>query len=94
MAAFIIIIFLLIINGVELKNKKSAIRVARLTIHDVDVRNPPGFTDKLVEDGRLHTSYAETKEPVLLLEVENSFDGDVPIRKGSLPLGTTKSGSK
>ena len=31
---------------------KSAIHVARLTIHEVDVRNPPDFSDKLVEDWR------------------------------------------
>ena len=49
-----------------MKNKKSAIRVARLTIHDIDVRNPPGFSDKLVEDGRLHTSYTKTKETVFI----------------------------
>ena len=35
-----------------LKNKKSAIHVARLTIHEVDVRNRPYFSDKLVEDWR------------------------------------------
>ena len=34
------------------KNKKSAIHVARLTIHEVDVRNRPYFSDKLVEDWR------------------------------------------
>ena len=34
------------------KNKKSAIHVARLTIHEVGVRNCPYFSDKLVEDGR------------------------------------------
>ncbi len=34
------------------KNKKSAIYVARLTIHEVDVRNRPYFSDKLVEDWR------------------------------------------
>ena len=31
---------------------KSAIHVARLTIHEVDVRNRPYFSDKLVEDWR------------------------------------------
>lgn len=36
----------------SLKNKKSAIHVARLTIHEVDVRNRPDFSDKLVEDWR------------------------------------------
>ena len=35
-----------------LKNKKSAIHVARLTIHEVYVRNRPYFSDKLVEDWR------------------------------------------
>ena len=39
-------------SGLELKNKKSAIHVARLTIHEVDVRNRPYFSDKLVEDWR------------------------------------------
>jgi len=34
------------------KNKKSAIHVARLTIHEVGVRNRPDFSDKLVEDWR------------------------------------------
>ena len=34
------------------KNKKSAIHVARLTIHEVGVRNRPYFSDKLVEDWR------------------------------------------
>ena len=34
------------------KNKKSAINVARLTVHEVDVRNRPYFSDKLVEDWR------------------------------------------
>ena len=34
------------------KNKKSAIHVARLTIHEVGVRNCPYFSDKLVEDWR------------------------------------------
>ncbi len=36
----------------DLKNEKSAIHVARLTIHEVDVRNQPDFSDKLVEDWR------------------------------------------
>ena len=31
---------------------KTAIHVARLTIHEVDVRNYPSFSDKLVEDWR------------------------------------------
>ena len=31
---------------------KSAIHVARLTIHEVDVRNRHDFSDKLVEDWR------------------------------------------
>lgn len=31
---------------------KSAIHVARLTIHEVGVRNRPYFSDKLVEDWR------------------------------------------
>ena len=31
---------------------KSAIHVARLTIHEVDVRNPPDFSDKLDKDWR------------------------------------------
>lgn len=34
---------------------KSAIHVARLTIHEVDVRNSPDFSDKLVEDWRWQT---------------------------------------
>ena len=34
------------------KNKKSAIHVVRLTIHEVGVRNRPYFSDKLVEDWR------------------------------------------
>jgi hypothetical protein len=36
----------------DLKNEKSAIHVARLTIHEVGVRNPPDFSDKFVEDWR------------------------------------------
>ena len=36
----------------DLKNEKSAIHVARLTIHEVDVRNQPDFSDKLDEDWR------------------------------------------
>jgi hypothetical protein len=32
--------------------KKTAIHVARLTIHEVGVRNRPDFSDKLVEDWR------------------------------------------
>ena len=36
-------------NGVR---KKSAIHAARLTIHEAGVRNPPDFSDKLVEDWR------------------------------------------
>ncbi len=36
----------------DLKNRKSAIHVARLTIHEVGVRNPPIFSDKLIEDRR------------------------------------------
>ena len=39
-------------SGLELKNKKSAIHVDRLTIHEVDVSNRPYFSDKLVEDWR------------------------------------------
>ena len=35
-----------------LKNKKSAIHVTRLTIHEVGIRNHPDFSDKLVEDWR------------------------------------------
>ena len=35
-----------------LKLLKSAIRVARLTIHDIDVRNHPDFSDKLDENWR------------------------------------------
>ena len=35
-----------------LKNKKSAIHVARLTIREVGVRNRPDFSDKLIEDWR------------------------------------------
>ncbi len=31
---------------------KSTIHVVRLTIHDVDVRNLPYFSDKLIEDWR------------------------------------------
>ena len=31
---------------------KSAIHVARLTIHEVGVRNPNNFSDKLVENWR------------------------------------------
>lgn len=34
------------------KNEKSAIHVARLTIHEVDVRNHPSFSKKLVKDWR------------------------------------------
>lgn len=34
---------------------KSAIHVARLTIHEVDVRNGHDFSDKLVEDWRWQT---------------------------------------
>jgi hypothetical protein len=37
------------------KNEKSAIHVARLTIHEVGVRNSPIFSDKLVEDWRWRT---------------------------------------
>ncbi len=37
------------------KNEKSAIHVARLTIHEVGVRNYPVFSDKLVEDWRWQT---------------------------------------
>jgi len=37
------------------KMGKSAIHVARLTIHEVDVRNPHDFSDKLVEDWRWRT---------------------------------------
>jgi hypothetical protein len=36
----------------ELKNKKSAIHEARLTIHEADVRNPVDFSDNLVEGWR------------------------------------------
>ncbi len=36
----------------SLKNKKSAIHVARLTIHEAGVRNRLVFSDKLVEDWR------------------------------------------
>ncbi len=36
----------------DLDLKKSAIHVARLTIHEVGVRNRPDFSDKLVEDWR------------------------------------------
>jgi hypothetical protein len=39
-------------RSLALKNKKFAIYVARLTIHEVDVRNPPYFSDKLIEDWR------------------------------------------
>ena len=39
-------------SGLELKNKKSAIHVARLTIHEADVRNPVDFSDNLVEGWR------------------------------------------
>ena len=34
------------------QKQKSAIHVARLTIHEIDVRNCPYFPDKLVEDWR------------------------------------------
>ncbi len=37
------------------KDEKSAIHVARLTIHEVGVRNYPVFSDKLVEDWRWWT---------------------------------------
>ena len=36
----------------DFQKQKSAIHVARLTIHEVDVRNRPYFSDKLVEDWR------------------------------------------
>ena len=39
-------------GSLELKMKKSAIHAARLTIHEADVRNDSGFSDKLVEGWR------------------------------------------
>ena len=35
-----------------MKNKKSAFRAAKITIHETGVRDSPYFSDKVVEDGR------------------------------------------
>ena len=39
-------------SSLDLKKKKSASHIARLTIHKVDVRTLPYFSDKLVKDRR------------------------------------------
>ena len=45
----------IVIGYYFLKTIKSAIHVARLTIHEVDVRYHHDFSDKLVEDRRWQT---------------------------------------
>ena len=39
-------------RNLELKNKKSAIHEAKLTIHEADIRNSTDFSDNLVEGWR------------------------------------------